>query len=748
MKRAIAWFLVLILMIGLSGGALAEADAVKADVTYAGETFDVYLAGFSFEEGEPGQVTLTTDGGPSLSRVLLDGQDVGMQLDPGVEMELEGGDSPFFCAVAVVLESGGKYVEPIKATATRDDVTFTFDPVDAPDALLVYPYDGSLVDARRIVLSAVAPKSAGDGVSFVLNGVEYTVIELQDVPSVQRENRLDGLEGHVIRFGYASSAASEEANSQLYENTKLLTPEGTEVRTYSNDGNIENPYTLFFGLPDGVMLADCTMRVPTDDGEQLYPLAAVMGNEAEPSQPDEEPVEEAPEEEGEAPPVEQSAPEEDIEPEATKVPEATPIPEATPASEAAPDGDQVDQVLADLAAETEDPWQKAIYEAGSDGYTVDGDVAILSLRSFDPKLKELPDYEKDAAAWIDGLIDHIGRYDLEVEVEVDGGAPTEAGIQAIKGKVEAAAKAARSAFDKKVVRVAIAEYLLPLPVDSLKSDDDLNELSESFEGIMETLGLDGYDARYYAPLYYAQSGQTLNVDGGPHALVLNCKGPDSAEFLEATRAQAMDHLSKVYGANNMEDYQIKEIFLNQLIAAANVAREKKSGEYALTLDIDGVFAGEPGQDYLDYVEAYSYLDVQSEIISAASKLPDAPAQDFPKSGRISGSTGGTKVTIKAPDDGRGRYVQMRVSDTDEAEVDLFIRPGGSATVHVPKGFYYLLIASGETWYGVEGLFGDTGYYSSTSETEILSSKYYHTIELQTAEEGNMSTYGASMSDFY
>ena len=165
------------------------------------------------------------------------------------------------------------------------------------------------------------------------------------------------------------------------------------------------------------------------------------------------------------------------------------------------------------------------------------------------------------------------------------------------------------------------------------------------------------------------------------------------------------------------------------------------------LDIDRV-AGATGDEYVQYMQAFQVDGVLDALYYDVHDLPDAPAQDFPKSGRLSGSKSGTKVIVKAPkDDELGRYLQMCNAETDEVAVEFFIRPKGSATVYVPKGHYYFLIAAGETWYGVEGLFGENARYSSTADTEILSKKYYHTIELNPTAEGNIPFYGASMSDF-
>jgi hypothetical protein len=107
------------------------------------------------------------------------------------------------------------------------------------------------------------------------------------------------------------------------------------------------------------------------------------------------------------------------------------------------------------------------------------------------------------------------------------------------------------------------------------------------------------------------------------------------------------------------------------------------------------------------------------------------------------------VIVRAPEGTEGFYVQFRKMETDERSVDLFVRPGGSATVYVPRGDYYLMVASGETWYGVEDglLFGDYGDYTQTEETQIKGSDYYHTFRLH-VDDGNMSGYEAAPDEFF
>ena len=136
------------------------------------------------------------------------------------------------------------------------------------------------------------------------------------------------------------------------------------------------------------------------------------------------------------------------------------------------------------------------------------------------------------------------------------------------------------------------------------------------------------------------------------------------------------------------------------------------------------------------------------LINQAAALPDAPQpQPFPETGRISGSTSGTKVIVKVLSDGLARYIQLRNDNTGDIMVSAFIRPGGSCTLYVPRGDCYVLYASGTAWYGEKLMFGNEGSYRRSVTFEVKGSDYFHTITLGTLKAGGMSSYDANMDDF-
>lgn len=418
-----------------------------------------------------------------------------------------------------------------------------------------------------------------------------------------------------------------------------------------------------------------------------------------------------------------------------------------PAAKANAGGFDVSVLLDELCEAASDPWEKAIYGAGANWVTRDGETVTFALRSFDPNLKSLPGYSGNKQAWLDGFFENVQAYDLEITLILKDDGPDPDSLRLLKSTVTKAARASMAGFDDKSVRIALVELMLPTPVYDDASASGWGEIYHDYHELVSTnAAFDGLDSVALTPLFYAQSKQVLSVKDGPHALVLNCTGADPVSLIEDAYKSVVARLSKVYKGNDMSEYEIEEAFAEALGEKAASIRKTGGEVHAFELDIDAVIDGDFGADYTAYMQSFDPDSVLWQLVYDVWTMPDAPAQDFPKNGRISGSQSGTKVIVKAPDDGFGRYVQMRNAYTDAMTVDMFIRSGSSVTVYVPRGMYYLLIASGEIWYGMEGLFGDGGSYSETDETEILSSEYYHTLTLS-AGDGDIDVYGSSPSAF-
>ena len=463
-----------------------------------------------------------------------------------------------------------------------------------------------------------------------------------------------------------------------------------------------------------------------DNRTQLTVLASNNMQEPEPTQ---EAVPEAEESE----PTQEAVPEaEELESTPEAIPEAEEsVPTPPPASDQAEEG-FLNQLLSDEAEKASDPWTLAILEAGAQDVSLKDGVISFTLRSFDPGLKSIE--ETEPAGFLRHLYQNASAYDLKCTLEVtdEGGlAATDSARKALMKAVQKASGQSKKAFDDKKVRVALAGYLL----GSGASDMDY----------AVTLG-------DFSPLFAAQSKQTLNVKDGPHALKLGTTGAQTEDMMQKAYSAALQRLSKQEGAKDLSEGEIAPVFLEELNAQAAALKKKGAEKLDFVINLDELFSADypyAGDDYNDFL--YDFSDAFSsrfyDLTNAVSDFPDYPAVDFPKSGRIGGSKSGTQVIYKTPKDGSARFIQMRKVDSEELAVSAFIRPGEKTTVRVPKGMYYILLASGEIWYGEEHLFGDSGYYSRTEDIEIKGSNYYHTITLGGVEDGNMSAYGSDPSEF-
>lgn len=766
MKRWLSLLLVLIMTIGAGGIAAAEAAPGAAQLQYQGLTYEVSVASVLLDPENGVIITLQTPSEPQAIRFMNGDTEMGMEPGADIWMDLNVEGMPFFSAIEMTLLSGGMFISPSSVRGTKGALEFTFDLQSAPDSILLFTRGSDtsvLLPAPEIMHTGdeiPAPEPSGEDDSsnaepiaiepgamrFTVGGVTYDVILLEDAPAKQSENRLDGLEGHAVHFSYDDAQASEAANMRLYTYTKLITPSEQEIRTYSNYGDRENPYTLYFGLPDGVLLTDCVMRVPGDNGDVLIPL---NGGPIRHLDTYSAPAMEVPPEETPAPEPEATA--DPGEPGETK-------PRLGLGDAYSPGGKirlaDIDAFLLTLAAETTDPWQQAIYSAGATDLTIEENTAHFMLRAFDPKYSELGNYPgDDPVGWYAQMVENLGAHTVAASVTLTGeNTPDADSAKAIQRIVRTAAEAAQAEFNKKAMRLALVDQMFPMPMAKMAAVADLFEqpYNTMFQATEDNwLYWTSAELEELAPLFYAQVSQVLSVKEGPHALTLNCKGvADPAALLDNARAEALEQLTKRYRANEMDGDEINDVLLEKVIEQANAIRKKGGESFSLTIDIDEAMDGYFGDAYTDYLEQYDYYGAWDILTDDVWDLPDEVAQDYPKSGYLSGSRSGTKVIIKTPDDGNARYVQVREVETDEPKVSMFIHSGKQVTVYVPKGMYYLLIGSGESWYGEEGLFGRAGNYSRTDDTEILSSDYYHTITLEAATDGNIDMYGADMSDFF
>lgn len=410
---------------------------------------------------------------------------------------------------------------------------------------------------------------------------------------------------------------------------------------------------------------------------------------------------------------------------------------------------QLDTLMNECAASAKNEWQRSIYEAGLEDVVLDGETITFFLRSFNPGLKSLGTYADGQADYVLRMMDNAKAYDLSSKLILKDGVFTAKSVAAFKSKVAAAAETSQTAFGEKRVLVAIKDWLFPTPAKTVKKAEDILATEEFFRLRGDQLGFYSSDDsfREYAPLYYGQASQTLSTKKGPHHLVMNCLGISPEELLQTAQSKAFNLLYTQPHANEKSEDEIKQVFISELAAAAKSLRPKAAEKFSVSLDADTLAQEEAPEDYSQYINRYQYEDTFENLVSQVEALPDYPAQAFPPSGRLFGSNKGTKIIIKAPKDEFGRYIELCEYYTDKLTATGFIGPGKSCTFYAPKGDYIFKIYSGETWYGEEVKFSEDSYPSFSELFEVASSNYYHTVTLQTMEDGNFSVYDYDPRDF-
>lgn len=410
------------------------------------------------------------------------------------------------------------------------------------------------------------------------------------------------------------------------------------------------------------------------------------------------------------------------------------------------DEDGLNAYLNELAEESKDEWQKAIYRAGVENLTEENGQLTFFLRNFSPDVKNLPKQKDDPNGWLEGFFTNVASCRMEATLTIEDGMPTKKSENKLKSDVRSAAEKAKAAFSQQAVKNALLDLLFPEPYKDQAAFKQ-GTISDGFKRWRSLKGMEEGKEQVWAALMYAQASRQLNLNKGPHALEVSVRFTPPDTLLAQGEAAALKEVSKIARANIMEQEALMSAFVNALGSSAAKMRREEKERKVFTVDIDYLFVSETDNEYQGFLNTYTYHDAFDRLEVAVRTLPDYPAQDYPKNGRLSGSTSGTKIIVKAPKDEAARYIQLRSSEDDSLLVSFFIRPGGSATVRARQGDAYMLIAAGATWYGEEGIFGPDSSYSMTDAFEVLSSRYYHTITLEPVEDGNMKMWSVDPDRF-
>lgn len=135
-------------------------------------------------------------------------------------------------------------------------------------------------------------------------------------------------------------------------------------------------------------------------------------------------------------------------------------------------------------------------------------------------------------------------------------------------------------------------------------------------------------------------------------------------------------------------------------------------------------------DSYDYSAVDDYYDEDWE-----EPEPALEAEEFPADGAVlEGSAGSTsKISITASSS-ESCYVRLK-NDAGETVLGFFVNAGSTVTVGVPGQSLTVYFAMGNTWYGLEHLFGDGTSYSK-DDNPVDFSQYTIEYDLSPVVDGN------------
>ncbi len=410
----------------------------------------------------------------------------------------------------------------------------------------------------------------------------------------------------------------------------------------------------------------------------------------------------------------------------------------------------LNDVMHEIGKAADDPLTAAICSGGvskltiSPKYEVSSNQpvkATLYIKSMNPQSAPLPKYDRDPFGYWKKIMQAITGHTYKVSLTVlaEDGRFSLADKQrlSLESAIFKAADKARKGIGSTSLVVPLTELIAPMPVQVKSNtktieEDDYSALFVSFAGHNPM----DYSREAMACAVLLLKGGTVTFGASFDALQVTLNVPASMEdFMLKAVAGVMKDLKRDAQARNYSDEALKKRLIDNLESLALAYRKDKKAatqEYHFTLPFTGEYGidtwYQPSEEYLNSFFG-SLEQAMEEMKLQISDLPDYPAMDEPKTGRLSGSKSGTQVVLKIPKDGYARYVEFRNS-ADQKELSCYIRAGSTARVRLSQGGYYLVIGAGDTWYGTGHLFGESASYSKTDYFQVPSSSWIYTLTLE------------------
>lgn len=145
-----------------------------------------------------------------------------------------------------------------------------------------------------------------------------------------------------------------------------------------------------------------------------------------------------------------------------------------------------------------------------------------------------------------------------------------------------------------------------------------------------------------------------------------------------------------------------------------------------------------GSSNASYDDSYDYSSVEDSYDEYWEEPePELEPVEFPADGAVlEGSSGSTSEISITASEYESCYVRLK-NDAGETVLGFFVNAGSTVTVGVPGQVLTVYFATGDTWYGLENLFGDSTSYSKDDEP-VDFSQYTIEYSLVPSTGGNFS----------
>ncbi|MCR5567508.1 MAG: hypothetical protein K6F61_11705 [Clostridiales bacterium] len=403
--------------------------------------------------------------------------------------------------------------------------------------------------------------------------------------------------------------------------------------------------------------------------------------------------------------------------------------------------------ILETQAKDADAWEYAIYTGGAENISLNGSEVSFSLRSFDPKLKDLGSYRKakSTSGWIAGAAKNIGAHDLNLTLKISDGKPTAQSLAQIKNAVRKAAGTAKKAYSSSDMVTALKDYLFPAPLEGKVSKyTQLPEPSDSFKELFSDRFRENeyLTAELFSIICYGQKNLTVDTRNGPHNLGLTLTGIADPDKTVASAADTVVENMAALPVGERTALEDPEHALLETIAKTAFSAKEK---HTMSIDADELGISSMPDSYMNYLARYDIRSVLESMTGKIEVLPETAAVKMPGSKLLSGGKSGQPLTVKLPAGGKPTYIQVRNEDSRAVVATLFIHPGKSVSLKVPVGEYYLVYCSGTVWHGEKYFFNEP---DAISVSESFEMKHNHTmsITLELVSDGNMGVHSGSMDD--